>query len=287
MDLLHLRYIRTIAQERSLTGAARALSVAQPTLTAAVQRMEAELGTRLLRRHARGVELTATGAELLRHAQTILQLVDRVPGAIAELEQGLRGRFVIGCYESLGAWFLPGFLRRMLDLYPHVELTLWNGSSAAVQDQVLAGAAQFGLVVNATPAPDLVILPACHDVIEIVGVEGTELAAGPLLYVDRQPFVGLIDQLRELDRLPPRLISCGDLELVKSLALAGVGVGVLPRRVADYGHPGALRVLDPELPRFDDTIHLVFRGDLHRTRAAQLVKNELLAWGRALDGLAR
>lgn len=284
MELVHLRYIRAIAREQSLTGAARVLDVTQPTLTAAVQRLESELGTRLLRRHARGVELTATGLELLTLAEEVLQLVERIPQQIADLEHGLRGRFVVGCYESLGAWFLPGFLRKMIEGYPNLELSLWNGSSAAVQDQVVAGNIHFGLVVNAAPVPDLVLLPVCHDVIEVVGVDGCDLERGPLLYVDRPPFTVIVEQLGALGRLPVRLLPCGDLELVKSLALAGVGVGVLPRRVATYGHPGALKQLDPHLPRFDDTIHLVFRHDLHRTRAAQAIKTELVAWGRTLDG---
>ena len=92
----------------------------------------------------------------------------------------------------------------------------------------------------------------------------------------------LVERLERDEALPARLLECGDLELVKSLALAGVGVALLPRRVAAYGQEGRLRRLHPELPHVDDTIHLVFRGDLHRTRAALKVKDLILEHGSRL-----
>jgi hypothetical protein len=82
-----------------------------------------------------------------------------------------------------------------------------------------------------------------------------------------------------------RLLSCGDLELVKSLALAGIGVALLPRRVAAYGQGHRLQRLHPELPNFPDTICLVFRADLPRTVAALRLKEALIEHGQKLDRL--
>ena len=79
-----------------------------------------------------------------------------------------------------------------------------------------------------------------------------------------------------------RMLSCGDLEHVKSLTLAGLGVGVIPRRVAGYGHPGRLQRLHAELPFIADTIYLAWRVDMHRTVAATQLKDSLLAYGRAM-----
>ena len=83
--------------------------------------------------------------------------------------------------------------------------------------------------------------------------------------------------------MPRRTLSCGDFELVKSLTLAGVGVGMLPRRVAAYGHPGKLTRLHPDLPFFPDVITLVYHGEMHRTRAAMRLKDALVAHGKELD----
>ena len=92
----------------------------------------------------------------------------------------------------------------------------------------------------------------------------------------------LRDSLRFVlaDGAPP----AGDLEAAKSFALAGLGVAVLPRRVARYWQDRRLRRLHPALPFIPDEIHLLFRGDAHRTRAFLITKDAIVAHGRAMDG---
>jgi DNA-binding transcriptional LysR family regulator len=110
------------------------------------------------------------------------------------------------------------------------------------------------------------------------------LIAGPLIYAGRvQQCQDLVDQLAAAGLLSMRKLVCGDLELVKSLALAGIGPALLPRRVAEYGHEGRLVRLHPNLPFIPDTIALLYRADMHRTKAAMRVKDELVAFGKKLD----
>ena len=111
------------------------------------------------------------------------------------------------------------------------------------------------------------------------------LRRGPLFFAGRiLQSQQIIDKLAAMNALSSRLLPCGDLELVKSFALAGLGVAVLPRRVARYCQEGRLRRLHPELPFIADEIHLLFRGDAHRTRAFVVTKDAIVAHGRALDG---
>src|SRR5215470_3828684 len=132
VDLSHLRYFQTIAQCGSMTAAARVLKVSQPTLTVAVKNLEEKLGTTLLLRSRSGVQLTSTGHELLNHAAEIFALIDRAEDRIKGLESDEVGSFVVGCHESLGAYFLPGFMRSFLETAPGIEVSLWDGTSAAV-----------------------------------------------------------------------------------------------------------------------------------------------------------
>ena len=109
--------------------------------------------------------------------------------------------------------------------------------------------------------------------------------AGPLIAATRIPQVrDLMARLRADDALPERLLDCGDLHLVRSLVVAGLGVAFLPRRVAMDGPPGSLRRLHPSLPGFPDTIFLLYRADMHRTRAALRLKDALVAHGKRLRG---
>jgi molybdate transport repressor ModE-like protein len=312
VDLAHLRYFQTIAHCGSMTAAARVLKVSQPTLSVAVQNLEEKLGTTLLLRNRSGVRLTSTGQELLNHAVEIFALIERAEQRILGLETEEVGSFVIGCHESLGAYFLPPFMTEFLAVAPLIEVSLWNGTSAAVEEAVIARQVDFGLVVNPRPHPDLVMVELFKDAVDVfVAAAGTfgrgsrpppssrapegdrpltleaareRIKEGPLIFAGRvNQCQELIDRLAGDSLLPKRLLSCGDLELVKSLAVAGVGVALLPRRVAAYGQRGKLRRLHPDLPFFPDVISLLYRADMHRTRGSLRLKDALVAHGRLLE----
>lgn len=299
MDLTQLRYFHAIVRCGSLSKTARELHVSQPSLSVAVQNLEEHYKTTLLVRDRSGVTPTPTGRELLQHAEEVFTLLDRAEQRILGLESEDAGTYTIGCHESLGAYFLPRFMLGFLKESPGIDLNLWNGTSAAVQQAVVERQVHFGLVVNALPHPDLVQLDLFKDAVDIFIEAGRappegegagnleaakeRLQKGPLIHAGRVTQCrDLIDRLAADGLLPMKMLSCGDLELVKSLALHGLGVALLPRRVAAYGQEGRLRRLHPSLPFIPDTIHLLYRADLHRTRAALRVKNALLAYGRSL-----
>jgi len=298
MELSHLRYFQTIAQSGSLTAAARVLKISQPALTVAVQHLEENLGTTLLLRSRSGVTLTSTGRELLRHAAEIFSLIERAEERILGLETDEVGSFTLGCHESLGAYFLPAFMREFLAVAPKIELSLLNATSAAVREAVISRHVDFGLVVNPMPHPDLVLVDLFKDAVDIVIAASTlpagealsleaahaRLRTGPLVYAGRIPQCDdLISRLAAFGLLPTRMLSCGDLELVKSMALEGIGVSLLPRRVAAYGQKGKLVRLHPALPFIPDTICLLYHVDLHRTRASLRLKDAVIKHGRRLD----
>ena len=294
MDLTQLRYFQAIAQSGSMSAAARVLRVSQPSLTVAVQNLESELKTTLLLRDRRGVTLTDSGRTLLDHATIVFDTLRSAEQLISGVEGEDVGRFVVGCHESLGAYFLPAFMVDFLQRSPKVDVALWNGSSASVREAVIQRDVHFGLAVNPAPHPDLVMVELFPDAVAFF-VAATEpplptleeaharLTAGPLIYAGRvAQMQELVTQLAGADNLPARQLVCGDLELVKSLALAGLGVALLPRRVAAYGQAGKLRLLHPELPSVADTITLLYRADMHRTRAALTLKDALVRHGKAL-----
>jgi len=319
MDLAHLRYFREIVRLGSMTAAARGLGVSQPRLSVAVRELEQHFASTLLLRHRGGVSPTASGLALLRHVEEIFTVLERANASIAGLEHELVGRFVLGCHESLGAYFLPHFMPALLREAPDITLTLHNASSAHVRQAVIEREVHFGLVVNPKPHPELVMTPLFRDAVDffvcaddpVVTVETeAERVAQPGFYADehcatldadaaydrvrRGPliFAGRVQQCGELlglladaDVVPRQLLSCGDFELVKSLALAGVGVAILPRRVAAYNQPGQLRRLHGSLPSFADEIVLMYRGDQPRTRASTFVKDALVLAGAEMPSV--
>ena len=133
MELVSLRYLIAIASCGSLSAAAKQLKVSQPALTQAIRQLERELQSTLLLRERSGVTLTTTGEELVRCAADVLSTLERAVRRIQSLEQDAVGSFVVGCHESLGAYFLPEFMASFLVAEPGIELSLSNGTSAAAR----------------------------------------------------------------------------------------------------------------------------------------------------------
>lgn len=295
MELQALRQLRAVAEHGTISKAARALQISQPTLTLSIKRLEARLETTLLLRDNRGVKLTGSGRILIDAAVAAMELLERAETEIRALEEEDVGRFTLGCHESLGAYFLPTLMRQMLSHHPGIEVDLKNGSSAWVKQAVLERDIDFGLAVNPEPHDDLVMVRLFRDEVTLF-VATTEGAARSLAEARRRTrrgpmiYAGRISQCRDLVArcvsdgfMPDRRLECGDWELVKSLAAAELGVALLPRRVALNGDEGRLVALHEALPSFPDTIFLLYRSDMHRTRAALTLKDALVAHGRRLD----
>lgn len=333
MDITQLRYFKTIAQSGSMTSAAQILRVSQPTLTVSMRNLEERLSTTLFLRDRSGITLTATGQELLNYAGEIFALLDKAEQHITGMEDNTAGRFVVGCHESLGSYFLPGFMSMFMHDFPQIEISLWNGLSQNVMNAVIQREVHFGLVVNALPHPELVLVKLFRDDIDIFvlrqalvkdekrsgrntstdileiepnfeanndplhpkpwikyHVDTFESACecirrATLIYTAKSQAEELIGRLSADGILPNRMLSCGDLELVKSLTLSGLGLGILPSRVAAYGQEGKLQRLHQDLPNIHDSIYLIYRADFHRTKAALKLKDSLVTYGRKLENI--
>lgn len=307
MHLTDLHYFQAIARCGNLTSAARQLGVQQPTLTVALQRLEAEVGTILFLRDRHGVTLTSTGKAFLQYVTEALTLLHVGVQHVQGLESDEVGSFILGVPMALGSYFLPPFLLAFLRESPRIEVSLWTGSSEATQRALLARDIHFGLLINPTPHPELVLTRLFHDATDLFMSAGprqelqaldvaaaqpfsvdwetacTLLRTGPLVYVTYMPQAhALRERLSAAQLLPVRQLRCDDLALAKSLATLGVGVAILPRRVAVSDPQQRLVRLHPTLPFMHDMVYLAYRADLHRTRAAMYLKDALVEYGRRL-----
>lgn len=302
MELSQLRYFLEVVRLGSITGAARSLGVSQPTLSVAMRQLEQSFDASLLLRHRSGTSVTAAGEELSVHAREVFHILDRATSAIASLGEDLVGQFTLGCHEFLGAYFLPHLLPNVLQGAPRVSLTLHNASSADVQAAVINREIHFGLVVNPTVHPELVMVPIFDDAVDFFvcsdGRSAEEGAASslaeayerirrdPLIYAGRvSQCADLLSRLADRGVVPERTLVCGDFGLVKSLARSDVGVAMLPRRIANHRSEGELVRLHDGLPYFPDRIVLIYRADQPKTRAAAFLKQAVVRAGGEMPNL--
>src|SRR4029453_6241939 len=100
MELRQLEYFVAVAEEANFTRAAERIHVAQPAVSAQIQRLEREVGQPLLDRSRRAVRLTAAGEAVLPYARAALAAVADIHVAVEELTQLVRGSVTIGTVTS-------------------------------------------------------------------------------------------------------------------------------------------------------------------------------------------
>jgi DNA-binding transcriptional LysR family regulator len=145
MELRQLEYLVAVAEETNFTRAAERIHVAQPAVSAQIQRLEREVGQRLLDRSRRTVRLTAAGEAVLPHAKAALAAVADLQVAVEELTQLVRGTVRLGTVTSHSV-DVPSLLADFHADHPNVEITLSTDSSDALIDSVRTGRLDAGIV---------------------------------------------------------------------------------------------------------------------------------------------
>jgi len=145
MELRQLEYFVAVAEEANFTRAAERIHVAQPAVSAQIQRLERELGQPLLDRSRRTVRLTAAGEAALPYARAALAAVADIHVAVEELTQLVRGTVAIGTVTSHSV-DMPSLLADFHADHPEVEITLSTDSSDTLIEMVRTGRLDAAIV---------------------------------------------------------------------------------------------------------------------------------------------
>jgi DNA-binding transcriptional LysR family regulator len=246
MDLRQIAYVEAVARNANFTRAAAELRVAQPGLSAAIRRLEVELGVRLFERTSRRVTLTRAGAAFLDRASRVNREVDLLAQEMREYAGGIRGRL------RLSAWYhvepdLVEFMRDFTAANPLVEVSIQELPGAEALEAVrrgdidLAAVVQFrdlnldGLEQIALRTESAVLVVNANDPLAACdALRLTDLADAP--FVVTRPGTGL---RRLFDRVfngavsPPRIaVETNELAAMVAFASAGLGCAILTPTVA-------------------------------------------------------
>src|SRR6201989_1472804 len=153
MDLTLLRAFATVAREGNLTRAAAQLHLTQPAVSLQIKHLQETLGVTLFTRTSHGLTLTRDGKALLPHAERALAAASDVARAAATLRDEVRGRLRIGTILDPEFLRLGGFLRQLVETWPHIETALRHGMSGWVLEQIRAGELDVGFYIG-QPAED-------------------------------------------------------------------------------------------------------------------------------------
>lgn len=146
MTQKELLYVKTVADEKSISKAARQLFMAQPSLSQSIQRIEESLGTPLFNRTTGGLTLTYAGERYYHMASQILKMYEDFEIEISDINNLKTGRIHLGTTNHLGTLVLPRILPRFLDLCPYVELSIAEETTQVLEQKLLSGQLDFAIM---------------------------------------------------------------------------------------------------------------------------------------------
>lgn len=277
-----LHYFIEVANTLNVSRAAERLGISQPTLSLAIQRLETSFGVPLLIRTKSGVKLTHAGSKLVLQARYLVSEWERIRADALKEETEIRGRYTFGCHPSVGLYSLPGIISPLLTDNPGLEIKLVHDLSRKITEDVISFKIDFGIVVNPTEHPDLIIKSLCKDEVTLwthknpstlqeANQEKGVLICDPELIQTQS----ILKQLAKHGLEFKRVLTSPNLEVIASLVSTKAGVGILPGRVAQRIKGYGLVPFEKDAPKFQDKICLIFRADAQRSKANRLLSKAI------------
>jgi DNA-binding transcriptional LysR family regulator len=275
IQLMQVEGFLEIARRGSVSRAAQALFITQPTLTARLRGLERELGTPLFLRTPHGMRLTDAGRAWVPFAERALRALVDGRDVLQQVMTASAGHLMIAAAPAVSTYVLPELLERFVSAHPRVEVSVRTGHSEDVVELVLRDEVQIGLG-RAIRHPDLELRPfhtedlvlVCapdHPFTQLASVSMADVAGQKLITFDRTSSYFEITQgaflaagvslrgLMELD----------SIEAAKKMVERGLGVAMLPgTAVAREVAAGSLCVVKMrDAPEMQNTIVAFRRRD--------------------------
>jgi DNA-binding transcriptional LysR family regulator len=281
-----------LAEEKHFGRAAERLTMSQPPLSQAIQRLERGLRVTLLDRSVRGVRLTAAGQAFARDAQQMLDLHTAATERARRIAAGLEGELQVGFINSLSYRYLPTLLGWIAEELPGLWLNLRLDSSIVLADLVRTRILDLAFVRTPIHNPDgleihhlvterlIAALPHRHRLADRDSIGLIDLAAETFVGISPETLPALSEQLAlacQAAGFAPRTRGrAGDLQGLISYVASGAGVTLVPEQLAQQTMPTirfvSLRDSSPYLETRIAAIHLADASDEAVRRVLGLIE---------------
>ena len=240
--LRQLHYFVAVAEKGAVIGAARTLSISQSSVTEALKALEADLGVTLFERHARGLTITYSGHQFLRHATKILSDVSGARRAFEQPPGTTQGRLNIGVTSLMAGYVMSDLLSRYRRMNPAVEVSALEEPGDYLEHLLIGGELDVAVMVISNLRDRMALqseildvstfrlwLPLEHKLADRESIGLDDVAQEPLIMLN-------VDEMEEeavkvlsaFGRRPQIAFRTRSVEAVRSLVATGAGVALLP-----------------------------------------------------------
>lgn len=148
MTLQQLEYIDAVYRFSHFARAAESCGVTQPTLSAMIQKLEAELDVRLFERTSQQVKPTAVGRLVVEQARHVLAEAEKVKCIVAEEKQSVAGLFRLGIIPTVAPYLIPRFLPKLSEKHHELDLRVMEMKTADIKQALDRGEIDAAVMVN-------------------------------------------------------------------------------------------------------------------------------------------
>lgn len=241
MDVRQLEMFRAVAEAGSFTAASQRLHVSQSAISRQLKLLEEELGTLVLERTGRGVNVTPEGQILLSAANRIWRDMQEVVAQIGDTQKLQRGLVSLGGGMTVCLHVLPKLLKRFRTLYKNVDLRITTGSADHLLHSLRSHDVDLLLLTLPIVGADLevapvlkeemiVVTPRNHPLTRSRKCDAKDLARYPLILFERGSNTRkVIDDFFMSEQAPMNVVmETENVEIIKAMVQSGVGVTILP-----------------------------------------------------------
>lgn len=293
MQLKQLEIFVQVARLHSFSRAAEALYLTQPTVSAHMNALEEELGTRLVVRSTKELRLTPPGQVLERYAAEILGLCQRAEQEVRTAAGAIAGTLSIAASTVPAQYLLPQALPALRQRYPQVFFQVRQGDSSQVIQWMTENGAELGIVGAPAQRPGLLCVPFLTERLVIAApntppyqhLEGnlTPQLLRTLPFLVREPGSGTRKQadqfLRSLGLEPQALNLAAQLESTESILQGvkyGLGVSIVSQYAArEEAAAGRILLFHWDSPLLERQFYLLYRRSAALSPAAAMLLQEL------------
>lgn len=242
MELHQLEYFRAMAHIKHFSKAAKSIAVSQPALSRSIAKLEMELGTQLLDRSDKQIELTPKGKKFLVFVEKALRELDLAEKSVSDENQADSGLVRLSFIQSLGGYFVPEIISRFRRLHPHISFSLSQDIPMALGEQLRDGKADLCLCSTMIPVERVGWRYLCSEELYLVVSKEHRLAEHKqinLSEVGEENFIvlnhdcslrSMTDQFFDMAGIAPNIIfESADVFSAAGLVGADLGITILPK----------------------------------------------------------
>lgn len=175
-DLVSLSIFIAVAEEQNLTRAAHRKHTAVSAVSKRIAELEQQVGTQLMLRQPRGIELTPAGHSLLYHARQVFRNLEQMEEELSDYAAGVRGHVRIYTISAALMHCLPQAVGQFLGNYPQTDIDIEEHTGIGVVQGLLEGRADVGIFSSWTPSSGIEAWPWQQDHLAVMVWPGHPLA---------------------------------------------------------------------------------------------------------------